>query len=109
MCIWQLLLNLKIQTELIRVNVLTLLYLVVSCLLPHFPFEEILFQLVDVMYNVCTLRAEVSLLHMAFSICKVFAWLVCPVVGLLRHANDFVKLSHTREKPVLAGYVMSVG
>ena len=26
MCIWQLLLNLKIQTELIRVNVLTLLW-----------------------------------------------------------------------------------
>lgn len=104
MCIWQLLLNLKIQTELIRVNVLTLLYLVVSCLLPHFP----LFQLVDVMYNVCTLQAEVSLLHMAFSICEVFAWLVCLIVGLLR-PNDFVKLSHTREKPVLAGYVMSVG
>ena len=52
----------------------------------------------------------VPFLHMAFSIAKFFAWLVCPVVGLLRHANDFAMLkSHAREKPLLTGYVMYVG
>ena len=46
---------------------------------------------------------------MAFSICEVFAWLVCPVVGLLGLANDFAMLkNHAREKPLLAGYVMYV-
>ena len=59
--------------------------------------------------HVCTLRAHFSFLHMAFSICEVFAWLVCPVVGLLGLANDFAMLkNHAREEPLLAGYVMYV-
>ena len=64
---------------------------------------------VDGYINVCTLRAHFSFLHMAFSICEVFAWLVCPVVGLLGLANNFAMLkNHAREKPLLAGYVMYV-
>ena len=41
---------------------------------------------------------------------KFFAWLVCPVVGLLGLANDFAMLkNHAREiLPLLAGYVMYV-
>jgi len=37
-------------------------------------------------------------LHMAFSICEVFMWLVCPVVGLLRHVNDFAMLKAMQER-----------